>query len=70
MIRIDDEKADLRVRRQFFPFGNIIVGRDARRPAGPSVHLFSSERSSPAGGVRARLPAKSMNSVFEREPQT
>ena len=34
MIRIDDEKADLRVRRQFFPFGNIIVGRDARRPAG------------------------------------
>ena len=69
MIRIDDEKADLRVRRQFFPFGNIIVGRDARTP-GPSVHLFSSERGSGAGTVRARLPAKSMNSVFEREPWT
>ena len=41
--------------------------KGARRP---SVHLFSSERGSGAGTVRARLPAKSMNSVFEREPWT
>ena len=66
MIRIDDEEENRGVRRQFFPFGNIIVGRDARRPAEPSVHHFSSER----GPVRARLPAKPMNSVFEREPWT
>ena len=70
MIRIDDERRAGDVRRQFFPFGNIIVGRDARRPAEPSVHLFSSERSPPAGAVRARLPGKPKNSVFEREPQT
>ena len=70
MIRIDDEKENRGVRRQFFPFGNIIVGRDARRPAGPSVHLFSSERGPGADPVRARLPAKPMNSVFEREPWT
>ena len=60
MIRIDDEKADLRVRRQFFPFGNIIVGRDARRPAGPSVHLFSSERGPAlirAAGVNQEINA-------------
>lgn len=44
MIRIDDEEENRGVRRQFFPFGNIIVGRDARRPAEPSVHLFSTER--------------------------
>ena len=36
----------------------------------PSVHLFSSERGPGAGAVRARLPAKPMNSVFEREPWT
>lgn len=44
MIRIDDEEENRGVRRQFFPFGNIIVGRDARRPAEPSVHFFSTER--------------------------
>ena len=70
MIRIDDEKENRGVRRQFFPFGNIIVGRDARRPAGPSVHLFSTERGPGAGAVRARITAKLMNSVFEREPWT
>ena len=70
MIRIDDEKENRGVRRQFFPFGNIIVGRDARRPPEPSVHLFLSERGPGAGAVRAHLPAKSMNSVFEREPWT
>ena len=67
---IDDEEENRGVRRQFFPFGNIIVGRDARRPTEPSVHLFSSERGPGAGPVRARHPAKSMNSVFEREPWT
>lgn len=68
MIRIDDEEENRGVRRQFFPFGNIIVGRDARRPAEPSVHLFSTERGPGAGAVRAHIPAKPMNSVFEREP--
>ena len=58
-----------RVRRQFFPF-EIHNGKRCTEAGGASVHLFSSERSSPAGGVRARLPAKSMNSVFERESQT
>ena len=70
MIRIDDEEENRGVRRQFFPFENIIVGRDARRPAEPSVHLFSTERGPSAGAVRARIPAKPMNSVFEREPWT
>lgn len=70
MIRIDDEEENRGVRRQFFPFGNIIVGRDARRPAEPSVHLFSTERGPGAGAVRAHIPAKPMNSVFEREPWT
>ena len=70
MIRIDDEEENRGVRRQFFPFENIIVGRDARRPAEPSVHLFSTERGPSAGAVRARITAKPMNSVFEREPWT
>ena len=34
------------------------------------MHLFSSERGPGAGAVRARLPAKPKNSVFEREPWT
>ena len=67
MIRIDDEEENRGVRRQFFPFGNIVVGRDARRPAEPSVPLFSTERGPGAGPVRVRLPASPMNSVFERE---
>ena len=70
MIRIDDEEENRGVRRQFFPFENIIVGRDARRPAEPSVHLFSTERGPSAGAVRERITAKPMNSVFEREPWT
>lgn len=56
MIRIDDEEENRGVRRQFFPFGNIIVGRDARRPAEPSVHLFSSERARAPGRFAHACP--------------
>ena len=34
------------------------------------MHLFSTECGPSAGAVRARIPAKPMNSVFEREPWT
>ena len=48
MIRIDDERGERRPSSSILSFlENTILGRDARGPAGPSVHLFSSE-SGPA----------------------
>ena len=48
MIRIDDERDEggrSSLSSSILSFlENTILGRDARRPAGPSVHLFSSER--------------------------
>ena len=44
MIRIDDERGERGPSSSFLSFlENTILTREARRPAGPSVHLFSSD---------------------------
>lgn len=44
MIRIDDERGERGPSSSILSFlENTILKRDARRPAGPSVHLFSSD---------------------------